>query len=492
MLDAAAMKFLERRGIDPEVADRMSVYSGNVSDFSRNSVLVFPFFEHGKVVNEKSRLLPKERFWQWKDARKVLWNIDAALDPACEDGRMPLIICEGELDALTAIQCGFPLATSVPDGAPPGTPDDLEDHSGSDQQDGKFKFIWNSRDQLDRVKRFILAVDNDAPGQRLQRELIRLLSAGRCSFVEYPLGCKDLNDVLMKHGPEAVAATLNGAKQVPVKGLYKISDYPDEGALEVFSTGWELLDQHCQLFFGEFMVITGIPQHGKTMFTLNLIANVASNWRLRTAIFSPEMKIVPILRDRLLGVRIGGHPSRAQPEDRAWLDDMFTIIGTDPVRRQEDDVFDLPWILQRAKDAILRDGARILLIDPWNEIEHARRQGESMHDYISWAIRELKRFARLFNVIVIVVAHPTKMAKNKDGVLERPSLYDVSDSSHWFNKCDHGIVVYRDFRMHTTEIHVAKSRFDEAGSPGMVRMRLDSASHRFGPLDVEGESYERL
>lgn len=484
MLDEAAMKFLEGRRLDIELAVRMGLYSERGLG-TKDSVLVFPYLENESVVNAKYRQLPKERFWQRKNAKKTFWNVDCLDDPACQDGRLPVVVTEGEFDALAAIQCGFPLVVSVPDGAPPGSKHD-ENESGAITQDGKYAFIWNAREKLAKVRRFVLAVDGDAPGQRLQRDLIRLLGASRCSFVEYPAGCKDLNDVLIKEGPEAVSYLLNGAKPCPVKGLYKFSDYPDEGSLQTFQTGWALLDQHCKLFFDELVVVTGIPQHGKSTVVTNLLVNMAMMHGLRSVIFTPEMRVVPVVRDRMLSMRIGKHHSQATDEDHAWIEDMFSFIGADPSNNRDEDAFDLEWILQRARESVQRDGARILLIDPWNEIEHARRKGESMHDYIGWALRELKRFARLHHMIVIVVAHPTKMLKIKDGTFEVPSLYDISDSSHYYNKCDHGIIIHRDFVARTTTVNVAKSRFHEAGEPGRITMRLDPVNSRYVPLDTMG------
>ena len=45
-------------------------------------------------------------------------------------------------------------------------------------------------------------------------------------------------------------------------------------------------------------------------------------------------------------------------------------------------------------------------------------------DYISRGIRALKRFARLYDVAVIVVAHPTKDV-GRDGKARPPTLYDI-------------------------------------------------------------------
>jgi twinkle protein len=132
---------------------------------------------------------------------------------------------------------------------------------------------------------------------------VRRLSASRCLFVEYPPGTKDLNDVAVLHGKDAVAAVLNAAKPYPVRGLYRLSDYPEREALPTFSTGWWTLDKHVRLFAGEFMVVTGIPGHGKSTWVLNLLCNLALLHCWRAVLFSPEMPTVPHLRDKLRRIR---------------------------------------------------------------------------------------------------------------------------------------------------------------------------------------------
>jgi len=485
MLDEACENFLDERRIDTEVAVKYGIYTANnvVGTKRGSSVLVFPYLERGETVNEKFRLLPKQRFWQHSGRRKIFWNADALDDPALEAGTLPLIITEGEFDALAAIQCGFPLAVSVPDGAPPThSGGAANEEYGASEQTGRFEFLWSAREKIKKAKRFIIATDDDGPGQRLREELIRRLSPGRCSFVEYPEGCKDLNDVLLDHGPSGVAQVLNRAKQWPVKGLYRLSDYPEEAELATFSSGFPLLDNHFRLVLGEFIVVTGIPQHGKSSICLQLLANLASLHGFRSAIFSPEMRVVPVIRDRMLSIRTKRIARFAEPQDKAWIEDNFVFIGTSPVRNgDDDDDFTLEWIIDKAIEAVLRDGIRILLIDPWNEVEHAKGKGESMTEYVARGIRMLKRFSQHYNVAVIVVAHPTKMPKEADGEFEVPTLYDISDSAAWFNKCDHGIVVHRTLER-GTEVRVVKSRFDEAGEPGMVRMKFDQLTHRFEAL----------
>jgi twinkle protein len=490
-LGAAGCKFFEERGISAETAARYGIFTGahsanGVVPSSTGKIIVFPFFEHGIAVNEKYRTLDK-RFWQRTGGRKTFWNADALDDPTLVHGAQSLIITEGEPDALAGIECGFPLSVSVPDGAP--APSEGRDDGTFDPEadrTGKFEFLWNNRERLRRVKRFILAVDNDAPGQRLASELLRRLGAPRCFFVTYPEGCKDLNDVLMKHGPERVTAVLNAAKPYPVRGLYRLDDYPAEERVSGVTTGFAALDDTSypgwiKIFPGELMVVTGIPSHGKSTWVLNLCVNVAKLHRWPTALFSPEMRTVPHLRDKLRRI-IRADAEWSQIADN-FIRKYFTFIDNDPTGEVDDDLT-LEWLLERAMDAVLRDGIRVLVIDPWNEIEHARRHGESTTEYIGRALREFKRFARQYEVAVIIIAHPTKDIA-KDGRSRQPTLYDIEGSAHWFNKCDHGIVIYReDAAKDVTLVSVCKSRFEEAGEQGGVRFRFDRETQTFMPLDM--------
>jgi len=477
-------QFLESRKLDPELAVRFGVHTARRAGHetvpsATGDVIAFPFWEGDSVVATKYRTLDK-KFWQATGGRSSFWNVDALRDPAFAAGRMPVIITEGELDALTAIQCGFPLTVSVPDGAPPASSEPLPMTATADAE-GKFKFCWHAGDLLIGTrKRFILAVDNDAPGQRLAAELVRRLFAARCSFVEYPPGCKDINDVLQRHGPEAVAGVINAARPYPVHGLYRLSDYPERAALQTFSTGWTTLDEHFRMFPGEFCVITGIPSHGKSTFVLNLLVNMAKIHGWRSAIFSPEMPAVPFIRNRL---RLLYGEYRDPIAVSSFLEDRFVFIDAEPTGGQDEE-FTLDWVLDKANEAVMRDGIRCLVIDPWNELEHARGRAESVTEYTGRAIRELKRFARLRDVAVIVVAHPTKDVW-REGKSRVPTLYDIEGSAHWFNKSDHGLVVERPADApDQSNIHIAKCRFQETGERGTVRMKFNRHAGRFELLDT--------
>jgi twinkle protein len=304
--------------------------------------------------------------------------------------------------------------------------------------------------------------------------------------VDYPAGCKDLNDVLMRYGAERVAATLNEVRQYPVRGLYRLRDYPALQALPTFSTGWETVDRHLLVFVGEFMVVTGIPGMGKSTWVLNLLINLFRRYQWRSAVFSPEMPVVPHLRDKLRRIVDDANADDANADQ--LIDEAFVFIDADPTGESDDGDFDLAWLIDKATDAVLRDGIRVLVIDPWNEVEHARRREETTTEYISRSIRQLKRFAREYGVAVIVVVHPTKDVNDK-GSVRVPTLYDVDGSAAWFNKPDHGVCIHRpDPYRDETSIFAQKVRFEKTGEKGEVRMAFNRRTSRYSALNPMGNA----
>jgi twinkle protein len=504
VLGPFGVKAIEGRNLNPETAARLGLHTakhhdGEVVPSASGNIMVFPFIEHGLTVNEKYRG-PGKKFWQMKGGKRTFFNSDALDDPALYDqgpNGLPLVITEGELDAITAIDAGFPLSVSVPDGAPspidPAKP--LERLEPGLEARGKFEFLWNNRERLKKVRRFILAVDNDPAGKALEAELLRRLLPSRCYSVAYPEGCKDLNDVLKVYGQRKglamVYKILSEAKAYPIKGIYGLSDYPDKPPIQTFETRWEHLRPLFKMFFPSFIVVTGIPNHGKSTFVTDLLINMAETYGFKSAVFSPEMPVVPHLRDKMR--RIAGRSalenlSREQVSnlDR-WIGEYFVFIDHD-VNGDEDEDISLEWILSRAEDAVLRFGVRILVIDPWNEIEHCKAKNETTADYINRALRALKKFGQRHGLCVIVVAHPTKdVGGGKDGKPRVPTLYDVADSAAWFNKPDFGIVVHRSATADQTAIYIAKARFDDTGTKGSCNLKFIRATNRYEQLDYRGQ-----
>ena len=402
-LSEAHVKGLMARGLDPEIAARLGWHTARAK-FNGKDGLAIPIVRNGTVVNHEyrgPRAKDEKRKQKLQDsgAPRALWNEDVLRDETIS--HLPVMICEGMMDGLTGVQTvdGLIRTVAVTDGAR----SNLE----------FFEEIWPL---LDRVPRYILAGHRDPDGRHLNQELARRLGAARCAWIDYPQGVKDLNEVLQEHGPELTAKLIDTAKPYPIKGLYRLSDFPEIN-FELKETGWINLNPFLKLWTPELMVITGIPQHGKSKIAMHMLMQQCLQHGSRAAIFSAEVPIKPHVRAEMRRFH-GGDDDEAD----AWIEQNFNFILADP--RDAEEAATLKWIIDKASDAVIRYGIDWLLIDPWNQVEHDRGR-DSIAEYQEKMFKQLNIFRWQFNCGVMICAHPTKGVLQKDGTIRVPTLYDI-------------------------------------------------------------------
>lgn len=476
------IEFLASRGISTETLLRNGV-KGIIQN--GENILAFPYWEDGKIVSCKYRTLDK-RFWQEKNTRKIFYGLDDIKDAD------EIIIVEGELDKLAMEEAGIQNCISVPDGAPSkvaekGVPPETEDK--------KYEYIWNCKNYFAKATRIVLATDSDPPGQALAEEIARRLGRERCWRVKWPTWgdqvCKDANQVLEVHGKEALQNMIANAELYPIRGLFRFSDFGKEiddyyhqsfGDELGVSTGWKGLDQHYRVVPGELTVVTGVPSSGKSEWIDALLCNLNSAKGWSFALCSMENQVREHGR-KLLEKRIGkpffnapysGSVPRMTKQDfeegKAWLNRTFYLI-----RCNNDQLPSVQWLLDVAKSAVMRYGIRGLVIDPYNELDHQRPPNMTETEYVSQILTKIKRFAQHHDCHVWFVAHPKQLQGWRG---DAPSLYDISGSAHFINKCDIGIIVHRNRDpdkgpADRVQIHVRKVRNKAAGTIGDAFLTYD-------------------
>jgi len=449
------LEAIEARGLDPELLVTLGVgASGKLG----GDAIGIPYVCDGKVVALKHRTLGAEkRFTQDVGGRQVLYNVDCLRDEARRGDLV--VITEGELDCMAAIQAGYTRTVSVPGGAP-----------SEPTKDGarKYAFLDEAMPLLEGCKEIILATDEDGPGHNLRADLALRLGAWRCKWMRYPKGCKDLNDALRRWGVVGVTKSFATARPMKIHGYYLMSELPELPDNPGFDTGMIALGDHYKLRLGDFCVITGIPGHGKSSFINEICGRMAQRYGWRTIFASFEQMPQKDHRRALRSFYVEKLEVQMTPEETAgadaWIERHFGFIYPD-----DDDEVDLKYVLETAAQAVLRREAQILVVDPWNELDHIRAPDQSLTEYVGTAIKTLKKFARKYRIHLIVAAHPSKMMRNKDGTYPVPGLYDISDSAHWANKPDVGIVIHRENLADTeTKIRILKTRYSEIGRPGEV------------------------
>tara|TARA_Y100000310_G_scaffold336520_1_gene421307 strand:+ start:253 stop:1848 length:1596 start_codon:yes stop_codon:yes gene_type:complete len=470
--------WLGGRGIGEGTIARCGLVSGSVYIQSRKkevSVVGFPYENSDQTKATKWRDGLKN--FSQTGAARSLWRLG-------EWKGGDLIICEGELDACSFEEVGV-FATSVPNGAP------LRVSRNPDDVTKKYSYLWDAKDQLKAADRIIIATDSDDPGKNLGEEIARRVGKARCWKVQYPAGCKDANDVLMQHGRDALKKILEEATPWPVSGLRDVSEFRDstvdlyrsnmEGGYDI---GIPSIDAIYRPWPQTFTVITGVPSSGKSSFSTWLMIQLAKDSDVPCAVFSAEnptqihlLQMAAVLTDKPFYGE--GKMDEIELQDSLdWLSSRFVFLD------EADSNVDS--ILERAQAAVLRNGVRILVVDPFNYLSGAREGVEGTNRLMT----SMSSFAKEHGVSVWLIAHPTKQYPREDGSFPKVRGYSISGGAPAYNSCDNGLTVEKRSNGQTL-ITSWKSRYPWMGSEGSALLSFDTRSGRYSEApEIDFEDIE--
>ncbi len=259
------------------------------------------------------------------------------------------------------------------------------------------------------------------------------------------------------------------------RGYYSLKDLRQRPSIaeQCLSTGWKELDAIWRLYAGQFTVVTGIAGQGKSTFLLNVLCNLAKKHCTRSFLYVPENE--GHLLDKMRGIwgPQGGFDD--------FCENLCYVQSANPEEYREMPFMNLPWVLDQARVAVEKDWTSVLLIDPWNELEHYKPANMLLTDYIRECLMHLKRYSRVANVSIILVAHPTKAVFEEKGKPRQPTLADIEGSMNWYNKCDNGLVITRNMELNTAKVISCKVREHGAGKVGACAFYVDPNTGVFTP-----------
>ena len=466
-----AVNYLTGRMISQKTLIEMKVYSDTVFMPQLNKkveVMCFPYFLENKLINIKFRG-PEKSFMLTKGAEKILYNIDSIINAT------EAMICEGEIDCLSWITCGYKTVVSVPNGAGKNT-DYLNDYISI----------------FETIEKVYIATDNDVKGIELKEELIRRIGPEKCFVVTYQ-ECKDSNEYLQKYGGLELLKLKDNAKKVQIKGIFEAIDFYDD-LKSFFEVGVQRgktidvpeIDKNISWETKRLAIITGIPGMGKSEFVDYLITklNIIHGWK--AAIFSPENYPLKYHYAKIFEKIIGKQFSKNKTSEFEF-DLAFEYIVNNFFYILDEEDMTIERIFNLAKILIKQKGIKILVIDPYNKIDHQITKGVSETAYISVFLDKLIQFGKFNDLLIFLVAHPTKMQKG-----DIPTLYNVSGSAHFFNKCDYGFTIHRPTNLETNklesfvDIHWQKIKFKHLGEDGVSQMKYNYNNGRYetGSVDM--------
>jgi twinkle protein len=130
------------------------------------------------------------------------------------------------------------------------------------------------------------------------------------------------------------------------------------------------------------------------------------------------------------------------------------------------DKYSLESVLRKGAELVKRKGIKCLVIDPYNKVRDVNAASDDVNRYTMDYLSKIETFCRKYDVLVFIVAHPTKMYKGQDGKMEEPNMYNIKGGGEWYDASYHGLLVHRDYEKKNTKVKVLKVKFQNLGENG--------------------------
>ena len=456
-LTERVLKWFEKRAITEPTLNHWKIgesleYMPQVQ--AKRRCINFNYYRNNEIVNVKYRDGQKN-FKMVSGAELIFYGLDNIVDlDVC-------YIVEGEMDALSLHECGLYSVCSVPNGASKGSQ--------------KLEYLDNCFEYFKDKNKIILCTDNDESGLKLRNELARRFGNYKCKYVDFGK-YKDANEVLIKKGAETLRNIISEAKDFPLEGVLNIDNIWNdvlnfsENGIKNYSLGLPGSDDWFKLAFGEWTVLSGIPNSGKSDILDQILCNMATKHDFRCAMFSPE------------SFPYEGHIKRIANKlnqknctiddlnkTKDFIEDHFYWIKIDLEN------LTVKGILDSFRELVFQRGINICVIDPWNMLDHSAQKD---HSYIGKILSQITQFCQQTNTHLFLVAHPRKI-ESDGGVYRKPTLYDISGSADFFNKAYNGLISYRcigqktKYKSDVVRIHIEKVKRKENGQLGEFEIAPD-------------------
>lgn len=470
-------EWFKSRGISKETLKALKVTEG--PEFmpqtgKAENTIQFNYYMGDQLINVKYRD-GRKNFKLYKGAEKVFYNINSII------GYEYAIIVEGEMDALSLYEAGIENVISVPNGATLNT--------------NNLDYLDNCIDYFEDKEKIIIAVDADEAGQALQTELVRRLGAEVCYLADFN-GCKDANEYLLEYGPKKLAERISRARPVPLENVTtfkdienEVTDFVTNGFKPGYQVGLSNFDNIFSTYTGQFITVTGIPSSGKSDFVDQMVVGYNANYGWKTAFASPENVPTYLHAHKLMRKVWQDMPTKEDIGGDKWnqvaehVNDNFFFIDMER--------YTLEAVLRKGAELVKRKGIKCLVIDPFNKVRDVDAKTEDVNRYTMEYLQKIEIFAKKYDVLVFIVAHPTKMYKGSDGKIEEPTMYNIKGGGEWYDASYHGLLVHRDYENKTVKAKVLKVKFQNLGENGAeAHFKWEPKSGCFiphEPLNLEAE-----
>lgn len=470
-----AVLYLESRAISAEVAKKYEI----TVHARHENTLVFPFFDEKGILqmikyrdtkyfsgkkfidkDGKERKSPKE--WIEENCRPILFGMKQ-----CNDKFDRIVMTEGQLDSLSVATADIENAVSVPNGSQGMT------------------WVPYCFDWVSRFEEIVVFGDFEK-GHMTLLDDIRKRFPNKIMHVREQdyRGCKDANELLQKHGKDAVRQAVENAVPAPVNRVLSLAEVESVNIYELpkLKTGISRLDRtlYGGLPFGMVCIIAGKRGDGKSTLASQIMANAVEQ---DLATFSYSGELPNYLYKSWFDFQVAGrnHIIENQTEygtvnrfitnknqelinswylDRSYIYDN-RIIDSD---EKED-------LLKSVEQAIMQYGIKVVLIDNLMTAMYIDElQGSDKYDKQGLFVRKLTEIAIRYDVLILLVAHRRKNNFTSDANDEISGSGDITNLAGITLSYDRG-----------SKDEIDKGLMDES-----QRKLIIAKNRLFGKIDLKG------
>ena len=486
--------YVQAMKLDPEVMKRtgvMCAYMNKKADDGKSEdphgcipvpAIAYCNYLDGKIINVKFRsvvLNPITGEWSKDFAQEsptkpcAPYGIDS-INPIRPDAEpvSQLIITEGEKDRLTLMSCGFPYVLSIANGAQTNI---AESHEAFEE--------W-----IAQVEEIVICGDTDRPGRTMVKALLNAYTA-RAKVVHLSGNRKDISDVYADFGASEVRRIIQEAEDVAAQDIYDLHQHePDilEVMMGIYDKGYDVgMGMKTDRIFhptsdGGLIILTGIPNSGKTDFLNCMMAHLMFQRQKRIAFFSFEKPIKAKHVREIARVALGVEDTASM--DHTMKESEAREVNSQIINYMTEHMVDfdtktrLPdsdYIIAMAERDMRKHGLDFLVIDPYVFIDMTEGGSRATEtEKVRLMLTKLQAWSRTRHVWTIVVAHPR--IQYKDGHESFPPLdiYSIAGSAQWANLADFLFTVRRMNKPEEGKVYsiveMLKVRDQEFCQPGKV------------------------
>lgn len=486
--------YVQAMKLDPEVMKRtgvMCAYMNKKADDGKSEdphgcipvpAIAYCNYLDGKIINVKFRsvvLNPITGEWSKDFAQEsptkpcAPYGIDS-INPIRPDAGpiRQLIITEGEKDRLTLMSCGFPYVLSIANGAQTNI---AESHEAFEE--------W-----IAQVEEIVICGDTDRPGRTMVKALLNAYTA-RAKVVHLSGNRKDISDVYADFGASEVRRIIQEAEDVAAQDIYDLHQHePDilEVMMGIYDKGYDVgMGMKTDHIFhptsdGGLIILTGIPNSGKTDFLNCMMAHLMFQRQKRIAFFSFEKPIKAKHVREIARVALGVEDTASM--DHTMKESEAREVNSQIINYMTEHMVDfdtktrLPdsdYIIAMAERDMRKHGLDFLVIDPYVFIDMTEGGSRATEtEKVRLMLTKLQAWSRTRHVWTIVVAHPR--IQYKDGHESFPPLdiYSIAGSAQWANLADFLFTVRRMNKPEEGKVYsiveMLKVRDQEFCQPGKV------------------------